>query len=341
MSKDYMTGGLAAWITYQNPNPAADQGKNPWENSLGRNDQFAPIADAGGIALFRKQFTVNGLKAARIDATALGVFDIWVNGRRVGRLDENGTEVFDEMKPGWTDYAKRVLYFSYDLAPYLVEGENTLLIAVAPGWYNGRIALNTYGETHIAMLAAIHLVDGEGQRVLYSDDSWQAAWGSAIRASDIWDGELYDANLPTPAGLSTGCNCVDWDQVTTETHDIFVTPHVGPTIMVREGLTRKPQTIVIYNGTEDNGSDYGKIHVVRESAGEDSFKLSKGESAVIDLGQNMVGWPTFTVKGKQGTSVQIRVGEMLNDSGLESRGNDNPEGSIYSINYSIARSREL
>ena len=313
MSKDYMTGGLAAWITYQNPTPTTAQGKNPWENALGRNDQFAPIADAGGIALFRKQFTVTELKAARIDATALGVFDIWVNGRRVGRTDENGTEVFDEMKPGWTDYAKRVLYYSYDLAPYLVEGENTLLIAVAPGWYNGRIALNTYGETHIAMLAAIHLVDGEGQRVLYSDDSWQGAWGSAIRASDIWDGELYDANLPTPKGLSTGCNCITWDNVTTETHDIFVTPHVGPTIMVREGLTRKPQTIVIYNGTEDNGSDYGKIHVVRESAGEDSFKLSKGESAVIDLGQNMVGWPTFTVKGAKPHSIPYMAGTTSED----------------------------
>ena len=339
MSKDYMTGGLGKWITYANPTPVEGEKKNPWENALGRADQFAPIADVGGVALFRKQFTVDGLKAARVDATALGVFDIWVNGRRVGRLDENGVEVFDEMKPGWTDYKERVLYYSYDLAPYLTEGENTLLIAVAPGWWNGRIALGTYGETHISLLAAIHLLDKTGDQTLYTDDTWQAAWGSAIRASDIWDGELYNANYPTLKGLSKGCNCVNWDAVTTESYDIFVTPHIGPTIMVREGLARKPETIVIYNGTEDNGSDYGKIHVVRESKGEDFFKLAKGESAVIDLGQNMVGWPTFTVKGEKGTTVQIRVGEMLNDSGLESRGNDNPEGSIYTINYRSAKAK--
>lgn len=339
MSKDYMTGGLGTWITYANPTPVDAEKKNPWENALGRADQFAPIENVGGIALFRKQFAVEGLKSARIDATALGVFDIWVNGRRVGRKDENGQEVFDEMKPGWTDYKERVLYYSYDLAPYLTEGDNTLLIAVAPGWWNGRISLGTYGETHIALLAAIHMVDGKGDQTYYTDDSWQAAWGSAIRASDIWDGELYDANEPTLCGLSKGCNCVSWNAVTTEEHDIFVTPHVGPTIMVREGLTRKPETVVIYNGTEDNGSDYGKIHIVRESKGEDSFKLCKGESAVIDLGQNMVGWPTFTVKGAKGTSVQVRVGEMLNDSGLESRGNDNPEGSIYTINYRSAKAK--
>jgi alpha-L-rhamnosidase len=172
MSKDYMTGGLGKWITYANPTPVDAEKKNPWENALGRADQFAPISDVGGIALFRKQFTVKGLKAARVDATALGVFDIWVNGRRVGRLDENGVEVFDEMKPGWTDYKERVLYYSYDLAPYLTEGLNTLLIAVAPGWWNGRISLGTYGETHISLLAAIHLLDAKGEAVYYTDDSW-------------------------------------------------------------------------------------------------------------------------------------------------------------------------
>ena len=340
MSKDYMTGGLGKWITFASPAPhAVEEKKNPWENALGRADQFSPIADVGGVALFSKRFFVNGLKCARVDATALGVFDIWVNGRRVGRLDEDGREVFDEMKPGWTDYRERVLYYSYDLSPYLAEGENTLLVAVAPGWYNGRIALGTYGETHVAFLAAIHLLDGTGDKTLYTDDTWQGAWGSSIRASDIWDGELYDANQPTLGSLSLGDGDLSWGTVTTENHDIFVTPHVGPTIMVREGLTRRPETVVIYHGTEDNGSEYGKIHVVKKLKGEDSFRLYQGETAVIDLGQNMVGWPTFTVKGVKGTMVQIRVGEMLNDSGLQSRGNDNPEGSIYSINYRSAKAK--
>ena len=339
MSKDYMTGGHGKWITYKKPASLdCAEKKNPWENALDREDQFAPIADAGGIALFCKRFSVDGLKSARVDATALGVFDIWVNGRRVGRIDEDGTEVFDEMKPGWTDYRERVLYYSYDLTPYLSEGENMLLVAVAPGWYNGRIAMDTYGETHVALLAAVHLLDKTGKKILYTDPSWQGAWGSAIRASDIWDGELYDACQPTLGEISKGCD-VCWGDVTTEAHDIFVTPHVGPTVMVRKGLTRYPESVVIYNGTEDNGSDFGKIRVVREFKGQDGFTLCKGESAVIDLGQNMVGWPTFTVKGQKGTTVQVRVGEMLNDSGLRSRGNDNPEGSIYSINYRSAKAK--
>ena len=340
MSKDYMTGGQGKWITFEKPTDVAVTKKNPWETGWGKNDQFAPVDDVGGVALFRKRFSVEGLKSARIDVTSLGLFDLWCNGCRVGRKDENGSEVFDELKPGWTDYRSRVLYYSYDLTPYLREGENTLLAAVAPGWWNGRISLRTYGENnHEALLAAIHLLDGRGDAVYYTDDTWQGAWGGAVRASDIWDGERYDANLPTYEELSKGCNCVTWGNVVIEEHDIFVTPHVGPTVMVRPEMTRKPETVVIYNGTEDNGSEYGKIHVVRQSAGEDSFKLCKGEAAVVDLGQNMVGWPTFTVKGPKDTEVVIRVGEMLNDSGLESRGNDNPEGSIYSVNYRSAKAK--
>lgn len=340
MSKDYMTSGNATWITCL-PTVASKETvlANYWEKPLGREGMFTPIEDRGGVALLRRQFEVKELLSARIDATALGVYELWCNGRRVGRVDEDGETVYDEMKPGWTDYSDRVLYYSYDLAPYLTEGQNTIVAAVAPGWYNGRIGFATYGQNHVAFLAAIHVVDANGRQDIYTDADWQAAWGSAIRASDIWDGELYDASLPTPAGLSTGCSCLEWGSPVTEEHDIFVTPHVGPTIMVRKGLTRKPETIVIYEGTEDNGTDYGKIHMVRTSAGEDHFTLKKGEAAVIDLGQNMVGRPSYTVKGEKGTTVLIRVGEMLNDSGSIARGNDNPEGSIYSVNYRSAKAK--
>lgn len=339
--KDMMTCGKAAWITYANPNgTAVREKKNPWETPIGAADQFAPIADVEGIALFRTSFTVSSLKTAKIDATAFGNFEIYVNGQRVGKKsDREDCGDYDEMKPGWTDFTKRVLYFSYDIASYLTEGQNTLLIAVAPGWYNGRISLNTYGETHIAALAAVSLEDAQGARTIYTDKTWEAAWGSAIRAADIWDGELYDANQPSPAALSVNGAPYAWGTPVEEERDVAVTPFVGSTINVRPNLSRKPATVVIYNGTDDNGSDYGKIHVVRTYENRNTFSLKKGESAVLDFTQNMVGWPTFTVKGGKGTTVQFRFGEMLNDSGLKSRGNDNPEGSIYSINYRSAKAK--
>ena len=149
---------------------------------------------------------------------------------------------------------------------------------------------------------------------------------------------MYDANQPSLAAISEKQDSLHWGTPAEETHDLFVTPQVGSTITVRPNLTRKPETVTVYRGTEDNGSDYGKIHVVRTLTGN-SFTLAAGEAAVLDFGQNMVGWPTFTARGAAGTSLQIRFGEMLNDSGLKSRGNDNPEGSIYSINYRSAKAK--
>ncbi|MBP5780662.1 MAG: family 78 glycoside hydrolase catalytic domain, partial [Clostridia bacterium] len=62
------------------------------------------------------------------------------------------------------------------------------------------------------------------------------------------------------------------------------------------------------------------------------------ETAIIDLGQNMVGWPLISVSGRGGTQIIMRFGEMLNDSGSTSRGNDGPEGSVYTSNYRSAAS---
>ncbi len=339
MSKDYMTAGAARWITY--PDPLSDSSGTwvpSWERRLTPSDRFIPADDRQGVALFVRRFRVCDLRTARVDATALGVFELWCNGHRVGRVNGDGETIYDEMKPGWTDYRSRVLYYSYDLMPYLRDGENVLVAAVAPGWYNGRIAYRTYGDTHVAFLAAIHLIDAAGRTDIYTDADWKGAWGSAIRSSDIWDGELYDARYPSPAELSADPDGLDWGEVEFEEHDLFVTPHVGPTIMVREGLTRTPESVVIFNGTEDNGTEYGRIHVVRTHEGGD-FELHAGETAVIDLGQNMVGRPTFTVRGEAGVSLLIRFGEMLNDSGSVARGNDYAEGSIYSINYRSAKAR--
>ncbi len=345
MSKDYMSGGPlsggATWITVAEPDVVKNRvWYSAWENPLGREGMFKPLEDREGMAHFRKQFSVRDLKAARIDATALGVFELWCNGERVGRR-EAGEIVYDEMKPGWTHYNERVLYYSYDLAPYLKEGMNTLVAAVATGWHHGRISYQTYGkDAHAAFLAAVHLLDADGETTIVTDGAWDVAWGGAVRANDIWDGEVYDANLPTPAELSTGLVGLAWEPAITETHDhMAVTPHVGPTIMVRKGLTRTPATVVIYEGTEDNGTDYGRIHVVRRYERTGAFTLRAGEAAVVDLGQNMVGRPDFCVRGKKGSTVLVRFGEMLNDSGSAARGNDNPEGSIYSVNYRSAKSK--
>lgn len=333
MAKDQMTNGKAKWLIC----PAA-QKRESFENSWGGDEsdnQFAPICDDGGLPMFSKSFYVSNVKSASVDASALGIFDLWINGRRV----TNGG-IADEMKPGWTDYRKHVIFYSYDITDYLVNGENTVLAVTAPGWYSGRISFGSYPDCDISFIAALHIDDDNGKNDIYTDESWQTAKGGIIRFSDIWDGEYIDFNFDDYSKISLPeYDKSAWINAKTKPHDIDITPQVGPAVRIRSGLDRKPQSIVIFEGTKDNGSDFGEINTVAEFDDTDSITLKKGQTAVVDFGQNMVGWPSIKLCGAMGTEIMIRFGEMLNDSGEKSRGNDNPKGSIYSINYRSAKSK--
>lgn len=333
MTNDRMTNGKAKWLIC----PAA-QKRDSFDNNWGGDEsdnQFAPICDDGGLPLFAKSFTVCGVKSATVDASALGIFDLWINGRRV-----TSGGVADELKPGWTDYRKHAMYYSYDIADYLVNGENTILAVTAPGWYGGRISFGSYPDCDICFIAALHIDDDSGKTDIYTDESWLTAKGGTARFSDIWDGEYIDFNFDGYSAMSLpDYDKSAWINAKTKPHDIDITPKVGPAVRIRNGLDRKPRSIVIFEGTRDNGSDFGEINTIAEFDNADSVTLKKGQTAVVDFGQNMVGWPSIKMCGAKGTQIMIRFGEMLNDSGEKSRGNDNPKGSIYSINYRSAKSK--
>jgi alpha-L-rhamnosidase len=60
---------------------------------------------------------------------------------------------------------------------------------------------------------------------------------------------------------------------------------------------------------------------------------------ILDLGQEIVGWPKITFNAEKGTSLEVFFAELLNDSGVRSRGNDGPKGSMYIENYRSALAR--
>lgn len=336
--KDMMSFGQAKWISFGYPGTNEHtEISNPWEHKLELSDQFKPIESKHGLPLFRKSFNAKLNDSVRIDATALGIFDLYCNGKRVGRIDENGNEVYDELKPGYYEFRKRALYFSYDLTPYLVDGENVLLAAVAPGWRNGRISFGAFAGENEAFFAKITINDD----AIYTDTDWLATWGGRVRAADIWDGELYNAKYPSYQEMScAGYDTSAWGHPTAvEQKDIEITPFIGPTVMVRPELTRKPMTITVHEGKIDNCTEHGEINVVYSAENRDTFALKKGQTLTYDMGQNMVGWPVLTVKGKAKTAIQLRAAEFLNDSGSLARGNDGPKGSVYTINYRSARAK--
>ncbi|WP_216587969.1 alpha-L-rhamnosidase [Streptomyces brasiliscabiei] len=173
----------------------------------------------------RRGFTIRpGVAAARLYATAHGVYEAELNGSPVGD---------HVLAPGWTTYGKRLRYQTYDVTALLQDGENKLTALLADGWYRGRLGFTgdkraVYGD-RLAWLAQLEIryTDGSTDTVTTdADGRWQAAQGP-IRRSSLYDGETHDARVePT-----------DWRGVRVEERDpaTLVAP-VGPPVRRIEEL---------------------------------------------------------------------------------------------------------
>ncbi len=79
------------------------------------------------VDCFRKDFRTDGnIRAARLYATACGIYSAYLNGKKIST----------PLAPGITDYGKRVQYQTYDVTE-LVKESNVLTIDLADGWYRG------------------------------------------------------------------------------------------------------------------------------------------------------------------------------------------------------------
>ena len=291
-----------------------------------------------GVPMFRKTFELgSNVRRARLYATGLGVYNVFINGERVGQTDEDGNTLYDELKPGATDMKKTVFYTTHDVTALLREGKNAIGAEVSSGWWNGGIVHGMYGNKPNAFRALLKIEMEDGStKVIPTDLSWLSNTNGPLRKGDIYNGETYDARL------ENGQFTPDYDDsqwfATAESNDFKgeILAFEGPAIMAVEALRRYPQTIQIYEGTKPNGKTFGAINVVEEINGQNNFILKAGQTAVIDLGQNASGWVSFTAKGVNGTKLRFRFGEMPNTTGDRGRGDDGPAGSVYTENLRSA-----
>ena len=230
---------------------------------------------------FRREFSLDSeASTARIYATALGVYELWINGVRVGDA---------YFAPGWTNYRKRLAYQSYDVTGLLRPGRNAIGAIVGPGWYKGDLtwlnARNLYGQKVALSLAlAANGPDGEPVEIV-SDASWRAGRGP-ITYSEIYHGESYDARLDREGWSSAGFDDGDWSPVALRELDLGrLVPQDGPPVCKQERLPAQRL-----------------------------LTTPRGE-AVLDFGQNLTGWVEFTVSGKAGERVVLRHAEVLDAEG--------------------------
>ena len=91
------------------------------------------------VDCFRRTFTLSRpVVSARLYITACGLYEARLGGEKVGVA---------VLAPGATDYRHRLQYQSYDVTSLVREGQNTLDIDLADGWYRG--SLGAYGLTNV------------------------------------------------------------------------------------------------------------------------------------------------------------------------------------------------
>ncbi len=224
------------------------------------------------VKLLKKRFQITKpVKSARLYASSLGTYFVQINGHRVGdRL----------YAPGWTSYGSRLLYQTYDITDLLVEGENTLTVWLANGWYKGELAFRNepcqYGSQR-AFWGQLHIDEPQkSERVILSDGSWQWA-ESPLLFAEWYHGETYDARAEQAA---------DWRPVAILNRRISaLLPDDGVAVRCQE--TFAPESIIT------------------TPAGE----------TVLDFGQNMVGFVRFKVCGNRGERVILSHAEVLDAKG--------------------------
>jgi alpha-L-rhamnosidase len=232
------------------------------------------------VKALRHPFEVSkSVKSARIYATALGAYELFLNGKRVGD---------DILAPGWTDYRQHVKYQTYDVTAQLKDGKNILAALLAPGWYETPLEWfqqpNNYGDTPPALRAQMRIEHTDGSvEWVATDASWMGGTTS-IQHSEIYDGETKDAR-----SLWLDDSSVMFKRL-------------------EKVIPIEPKPVAI------EAQDYPSIRAERTLSPK-SMKEPKPGVYVYDFGQNFAGVEHIRVQGPRGTDVQLRFAEIVNDDG--------------------------
>lgn len=183
------------------------------------------------------------------------------------------------LAPGHTDYTKRIQLQTYDVTDLLSDGKNDVTVELADGWYRGSCGAwgrrNQYG-TQTKLYAQLEITDKSGYKsIIGTDKTWAWSKDGEIRFADNKDGEIVEA-WRAPS-YSGFAKETKCDVVPVASNNVPVTEH--------EKFSVK-NVITTPNGAK-----------------------------VLDFGQNIAGYISFSLNAKKGQKIKLRFGEMFDENG--------------------------
>ena len=208
----------------------------------------------------------------------LGYYELYVNGRKV---DDH------VLSPAVSDYSRRNLYVTHEVADYLVPGKNVVALWLGRGWYvKGHPGVIHDGPLVRAQVD-ITFDDGGTTRVV-TDETWKLRESSLTplgrgTAFGDYGGERYDAGRDLP-----GWNTVDLDDSGWQAAAVFTPPDVLTAAQMVEP-NRMVETI--------------------KATRVDPYPLG---GWIIDMGKNFTGWLEIKLPPiARGATVKLEYSDQL------------------------------
>ncbi len=252
------------------------------------------------IILRRDFLPTKAVRKATAYICGLGFYELTINGQKVGDA---------EFVPLWSDYDKSVFYNSYDVTAMMRADSSrgttqSIKVLLGNGFYNeqgGRYTKLKISFGPPTLLFRLHIEYQDGsQEDIVSDTSWQ--WSlSPVTFNSIYGGEDYDARMEVG-----NVRAEQWKPVVIQE---------APKGVLRKQIAQPVKIMERYT--------------VKDTVRHDSV-------LVLDMGQNLAGFPEISVEGKAGQWLKLIPGETLTPDGFV---NQKQTGRPYYHTYILGDNR--
>ena len=276
--------------------------------------------------LLRKEFVLDGpVRRAYAYVSGLGHYEMTLNGCKVSDGLDGAAGQPDEVQfaPLWSDYDKTVYYNVYDVTALLRDRGNAVGVLLGNGFYNEqggryRKLLVSFGPPTLWCQIRVEYADGRTQDIV-SDASWTYDF-SPLTFNDMYGGEDYDARLEQKGWNLYGFDDAAWrPAVVQEGPAGRLTAQQAPAVTMQERYGVKASWPRTYLPKPKKSAPW--------TLTGDSLSVT-----VLDMGQNLAGFPVIRVKGRRGDTVRLLVGESLSADSLVSQ---TQSGGPYAFSYTL------